>query len=309
VGVRRLRDVSRPISLDEAAKRAASLPCWSRRVDPQPLKGGITNRNFIVEDRGRRFVVRIGGDIPEHMVVRANDVAAARAAHAAGISPEVIHAESDAVVLGFIEGRTLTAEDVHDEAMLARVLSLMIACHREVPKYLRGPVLAFWVFHVIRDYFARLRDAGGRRSSELPGLVAIAERLEAQLGRIELVFGHNDWLAANIIDDGRKLWLIDWDYAGFNSPLFDIGNLSGNNALSAAQEEWLLQHYFEREVDDDLRRRYAAMKCAALLREAMWSLVAELYSTIDHDFAGYTDTSLAGFARAVQEFEKDWGSL
>jgi thiamine kinase-like enzyme len=304
-----MRDAADPISLEDAAKRAAELPCWSAPVSPEPLKGGITNRNFIVADRGQRFVVRIGGDIPEHMVVRANDIAAARAAHAAGISPEVIHAESDAVVLRFVEGRTLMAEDVRNDAMLGRVLELMTRCHRDVPKFLRGPVLAFWVFHVIRDYFARLRDEGGRRNGELPGLVAIAEKLEAQVGRVELVFGHNDWLAANIIDDGRKLWLIDWDYAGFNSPLFDIGNLSGNNALSAAQEQWLLQHYFGRGVDDDLRRRYAAMKCAALLREAMWSLVAEAYSTIDHDFAGYTDTSLAGFATAVEDFERNWGRL
>jgi thiamine kinase-like enzyme len=295
--------------LERAARRAAQLPCWSGQVTPEPLQGGITNRNFIVVDRGQKFVVRIGGDIPEHMVVRANDVAASRAAHAAGISPEVIHAESDAVVLRFIEGRTLTAADVRDDATLARVLTLMTACHRDVPKFLRGPVLAFWVFHVIRDYFARLRDAGGRRNDELPGLVAIAERLEAHLRRVAIVFGHNDWLAANIIDDGKKLWLIDWDYAGLNSPLSDLANLAGNNALSDVQEGWLLQHYFERPVDDDLRRRYAAMKCAVLLREAMWSLVAELYSTIDHDFAGYTDTSLAGFVKAVQEFEKDWGKL
>lgn len=295
--------------MEAAARRAAELMCWSQRVEPEPLKGGITNRNFIVRDRGERFVVRIGGDIPEHMVVRANDIAAARAAHAAGISPEVIHAEADAVVLRFIEGRTLTAEDVRGAAMLARALDLMKSCHREVVKHLRGPVLAFWVFHVIRDYFARLRDAGGRHAGELPRLVAIAEKLETQLGRVELVFGHNDLLAANIIDDGQKLWLIDWDYAGFNSPLFDIGGLSANNQLAPAQEQWLLAQYFERPVDDDLRRRYAAMKCVALLREAMWSLVAEAYSTIDHDFVGYTDTSLAGFAKAVDDFERDWGRV
>jgi thiamine kinase-like enzyme len=304
-----MRDAANPISLDDAAKRAAELPCWSAPVAPEPLKGGITNRNFVVRDRGQRYVVRIGSDIPEHMVVRANDIAAARAAHAAGISPEVIHAEGDAMVLRFVDGRTLTAEDVRDEAMLIRVLALVKTCHRDVPKYLRGPVLAFWVFHVIRDYFARLRNAGGRRHDELPGLVAIAEKLEPQLGRVELVFGHNDLLAANIIDDGKKLWLIDWDYAGFNSPLFDLGGLAANNQLAGAQEQWLLAQYFECAVDDDLRRRYAAMKCAALLREAMWSLVAEAYSTIDHDFAGYTDTSLAGFAKAVQDFEQDWGRL
>ncbi|MEE8625988.1 MAG: hypothetical protein V3T19_11660, partial [Acidiferrobacterales bacterium] len=73
-------------------------------MDPQPLTGGITNANFIVDDAGKRYFVRVGDDIPLHGVMRFNELAASRAAYEAGISPEVIHHESGAIVMRFIEG-------------------------------------------------------------------------------------------------------------------------------------------------------------------------------------------------------------
>ena len=84
---------------------------------------------------------------------------------------------------------------------------------------------------------------------ELPRLLAAAEQLENSVGPIELVFGHNDLLAANLIDDGARLWLVDWEYGGFNSPLFDLGGLASNNELSPEQEDWLLEAYFERRPE------------------------------------------------------------
>ena len=59
------------------------------------------------------------------------------------------------------------------------------------------------------------------------------------------MFGHNDLLAANLIDDGERLWLVDWEYGGFNSPLFDLGGLASNNELPPELEEWLLEPYFD----------------------------------------------------------------
>ena len=70
---------------------------------PEPLGGGITNVNFVVEDNGRKYVARIGEDIPVHQVMRFNELAASRAAHAAGLSPPVVHAEPGALVLDHIE--------------------------------------------------------------------------------------------------------------------------------------------------------------------------------------------------------------
>ncbi len=123
------------------------------------------------------------------------------------------------------------------------------------------------------------------------------------MGRVSVVFGHNDLLAANFIDDGERLWLIDWDYAGFNSPLFDLGGLASNNELPAHSEDALLERYFEAALTDELRHRYAAMKCASLLREAMWSMVSEHSSSVDFDFVAYTDMNLRRFEDAWAGFE------
>jgi thiamine kinase-like enzyme len=275
---------------------------WQGEVDPQPLSGGITNVNFLVEDAGRRYVVRVGDDIPIHQVKRFNELAASRAAAEAGISPAVVHHEPGILVLDFIEGKTRAAEDLRRPEILELALPLVARCHRDVPEHLRGAVLAFWVFHVIRDYGWTLKEGDSAHASLLPAFTELAGKLEQAVGPVEIVFGHNDLLPANFIDDGSRLWLIDWDYAGFNSPLFDLGGLASNNELSSEQEDWMLETYFERPIDDALRRRYQAMKCASLLRETLWSMVSEIHSDIDFDYAAYTAENLARFQGAVKEF-------
>jgi len=137
----------------------------------------------------------------------------------------------------------------------------------------------------------------------LPELLKISEHLEQAAGPFDIVFGHNDLLAANIMDDGARLWLIDWDYAGFNTPLFDLGGLASNNGLTEAQETQMLELYFEKPLTDDLLHRYGAMKCASLLRETMWSMVSEITSPLDIDFAAYTAENLTRFQTAYQIYK------
>ena len=91
------------------------------------------------------------------------------------------------------------------------------------------------------------------------------------------------------------MWLVDWEYAGFNSPLFDLGGLASNSELSPEQAERVLSLYFDKPVDDQLRRRASAMTAASLLRETMWSMVSEIYSTVDFDYAAYTAENLRRF--------------
>jgi len=156
---------------------------------------------------------------------------------------------------------------------------------------------------VIRDYAGTLRDGNSRMLDALPRLLEISGALERQVGPVQLVFGHNDLLAANFIDDGDRLWLVDWDYAGFNSPLFDLGGLASNNLLDAGQEAWVLGEYFGTQAGAALMRRYQAMKCASLLRESMWSMVSEIHSSLDFDYVAYTDENLARFERAWAAFQ------
>jgi thiamine kinase-like enzyme len=286
-----------------ARDRVAHLDFWSSHVEPEPLAGGITNTNFIVDDQGERFVVRIGDDIPIHGVMRFNEIAAARAAHAAGISPEIVYSADGVIIMRFIEGQTFTEQEVRKQQNLERIMPLIQACHNEIPKHFRGPALVFWPFHVCRSYIHTAREGNSRMIDLLPRFLDINEELEKTVGEIKLVFGHNDLLAANFIDDGKRLWLLDWDYAGYNAALFDLTNLSSNNELSPEQEDWILETYYQQPVTDRLHSRFAAMKCASLLRETLWSIVSEIHSTLDFDYEKYTEKNLSRFEKAYKTFQ------
>jgi thiamine kinase-like enzyme len=282
--------------------RALSLPIWTGEVRAEPLGGGITNLNLLVTDSRRRAVVRIGDDIRVHQIMRFNELAASRAAHAAGVSPAVLHHEPGALVIDFVDGRTMTARDLREQDLLEQALALIMHAHRDIPRHLRGPALAFWVFQVLRDYARTLEDSLSPHADAIGPLMAEAADLEAAVGRIEMVFGHNDLLPANFLHDGTRMWLIDWDYAGWGSPLFDLGGLAANAGLDAGQEAWMLQAYFGEPPDAALWRRYRAMKAAAALREAMWSMVQEGLSTLDFDYARYTAGCLDSYRHALAEF-------
>jgi thiamine kinase-like enzyme len=282
--------------------RIRNLGIWRGAITVEPLSGGMTNRNYLVKDGGRIVAVRFGEDIPVHMISRTNELAASRAAHAAGISPEILHHAPGMLVMAYLEARTLTPADIDHPAMIQRIIPLLRACHTDIPKYFRGPAMIFWVFQVIRDYANTLRDGDSAYLPELKFLLQRTETLEAAAGPFSIIFGHNDLLAANILDDGKRLWLIDWDYAGFNSPLFDLGGLASNNSLPAERENSLLEAYFEVPMHDGLWRRYQAMKCASLLRETMWSMVSEIHSTIGFDYKTYTAENRARFESAYAAF-------
>ena len=284
--------------------RILALPIWQGEVTATPLGGGRTNLNFTVEDATGKYVARLGEDIPAHHVMRFNELAASRAAHAAGLSPEVVFADEGITVIRHIQSKTLEEADVGKPEYLSRIVALMKQCHTDVPTYLRGPALVFWVFHVIRDYAATLEAHGSPHAAKAREYLKIAKQLEADIGPVELVFGHNDLMAANILDDGQRLWLIDWDYAGFNSPLFDLGGLASNNGLTEVQEIEMLTHYYGTPPNADLQRRYSAMKCASLMREVMWSMVSEVVSDLDVDYASYTSENITRFEQAYAGFAR-----
>jgi thiamine kinase-like enzyme len=282
--------------------RALDLPIWTGTPRAEVLGGGITNLNVLVTDSARSAVVRIGDDIPVHQIMRFNELAASRAAHAAGVSPAVLYHEPGALVIDFVAGQTMTAEALRDQDRLEQALALVMHAHRDIPRHLRGPALTFWVFHVLRDYAATLDEGRSRHRPALPDLLDEAADLERVVGRIDLVFGHNDLLPANFLHDGTRMWLIDWDYAGWGSPLFDLGGLAANCGLDSGQEDWLLAAYFGTAPDADLWRRYRAMKAAAALREAMWSMVQENHSDLDFDYAAYTAGYLDTYRAALADF-------
>ncbi|MDH3219389.1 MAG: phosphotransferase [Gammaproteobacteria bacterium] len=280
---------------NSAADRIASLPCWQGKIDIEPLSGGMTNLNFKISDGAVDYVVRLGEDDPVHLISRANEIASCRAAFEIGVSPELVYHEPGILVVRFVDGKVFDEADVRVERNLRRIVDLLQHFHRALPQRFNGVAVMFWVFQVLRHYQNLLTQGGSAHAARLPELARIAAQLESAVGPIDIVFGHNDLLPANFIDDGERIWLIDFDYAGFNSPLFDLSNLASNNELDDAQEKAMLERYYGVAADERRLASYHAMKCASLLREALWSMVSELYSRVDMDFADYTHKNLSRF--------------
>lgn len=135
---------------DDLESKLAALPCWRGPVSFEPLKGGLTNISYVVADRGEKFVVRFGADIPVHHVFRERERAASIAAFEAGLSPEIVYGETGIIVMRFVSGRTFVEADLRGN--VDRLVNVLKDCHARVGRRLRGPANAFWVFHVIRDY-------------------------------------------------------------------------------------------------------------------------------------------------------------
>jgi thiamine kinase-like enzyme len=287
--------------MTSAIEKAAGLACFENPQDIELLGGGITNVNLTVRDGDRRYVVRLGDDIPEHGVMRWHELALSRAAEAAGVSPSVVHHEPGVLVLDFIAAETYDEAAVRDEANLPRIVDLVAKAHRSIGAHLVTPVLSFWPYQVNRSYVTRLIADGTPHQALLPELMQEQEGLAAATGPVELVIGHNDLLAANILDDGDRLWLIDWEYGGFNTPLFDLAGLAGNNGLREAQERAMLEQYFN-APPDGCWRAYQAMKCASLMRETLWSMTSELHSDLDFDYSAYTEDNLSRLRAALADF-------
>ena len=291
---------------DSAANRITELPCWKHPVGIEPLSGGMTNLNFKITDGDECFVVRLGEDDPIHLISRRNEIASCEAAFGIGISPELVYHEPGILVVRFVEGRVFGEADVRDDDNLQRIVALLNRFHHEMPQRFDEIPVMFWVFQVLRHYHNMLAQGQSTHAKRLPELAQIGRELEAAVGPVEIVFGHNDLLAANFIDDGEQIWLIDFDYAGFNSPLFDLSNLASNSELSPQQEQTMLENYFDVSPNRATLKSYHAMKCASLLRETLWSMVSELYSQVDMDFADYTLKNLSRFESAYAEYSKTY---
>ncbi|MFL2514526.1 MAG: phosphotransferase [Alphaproteobacteria bacterium] len=277
----------------DAIEKIKTLSIWKNDLTINPLEGGITNLNFLVNHGNEKLVVRLGQDIPEHLVYRSNEINVSKAAHEIGVSPKLIHSEQGVLVLEFIESETLDPKGVQKN--LEKIIPVIKKIHNEIPNFLSGQPAIFWVFHVIKYYANFLRSNHSIHQNKIDDLLLKASKLEKLSSPREIVFGHNDFLAANFLDDGSKIWVVDWEYGGFNDPLFDIGGLASNNDFKQDLEKEALEMYYEKSISNDFLLKYDSMKTASLLRETMWSMVSEITSKLDFDYGEYTQENLSKF--------------
>ena len=134
----------------EQKNSVLSLPIWKNKVSLEAIKGGMTNQNFLVNDGPNQYFVRLGKDIPEHLIFRQNEISVSKAASLAGVSPKFVHSEEGITVFEYIQSTTYNADLIIKN--LDKIIEVIKKIHTTIPQYLEGQPPLFWVFHVIQHY-------------------------------------------------------------------------------------------------------------------------------------------------------------
>jgi thiamine kinase-like enzyme len=282
-----------------------------RELTLTALSGGITNRNFLIAITGEpdRYVIRLAGN-DTHLLGISREVehAATVAAAGVGVGPEVtafIRPEGY-LVTRFIEGSPVSFDQVREPDTLARIADSLRRIHQ-------GPPIPglFVPLRIVAAYKALAQARGVRIPPEYGLAEAIGRRIELAClaDPIELRPCHNDLLNANFIDDGSRIRIVDWEYAGMGDPYFDLGNFSINHELTPDDDAHLLAFY-EGPARIDHLARLTLMRVVSDFREAMWGVLQQGISTLDVDFVAYagehfdrllSNASTPAFERALRE--------
>ena len=287
----------------------------ARELTLTALSGGITNRNFLITIRREpvRYVIRLAGN-DTHLLGISREVehAATVAAAGVGVGPEVtafIRPEGY-LVTRFIEGSPVSLEQVRERDTLARVADSLRRIHD-------GPPIPglFVPLRIVEAYRALAQARGVRIPPEYELASAIGRRIELAClaDPVELRPCHNDLLNANFIDDGSRIRIVDWEYAGMGDPYFDLGNFSINHELTPDDDAWLLAAY-EGAAHIDHLARLTLMRVVSDFREAMWGVLQQGISTLDVDFVAYagehfdrllSNATTPAFEKALREAAGD----
>jgi thiamine kinase-like enzyme len=271
------------------------------------LPGGLTNRNYKVTTPDGVFVARVSSVGSELLAINRdceyrNSVIAAAAGAGA---PVVEYRPQDRLlVLGYLDGRTLSAADVASEQNIPRIAA---ACRRlhEGGRFGND----FDMFGIQRGYRAVARTRGFRIPDgydDLAPQLAAAEKALAV--RPEgTVPCNNDLLPANFIDDGDRVWLIDYELSGNNDPCFELGNIAAESHLPREGLAELVRHYFGRPRPSRVARSWLLGGLIGMYGWTLWGAIQHGASPIDFDFWGW---SMERFERAARGFTaRDFGEL
>ena len=280
---------------------------WPGRVTSfEPLGGGITNRNFKVAlDGDEPVVLRVGGKDTELLGIdRGAEHAASVAAAAAGIAPPVVtFVEPEGyLVTRFVGGAPVGPDRLRER--LPEVAVLLRRFHERPPIPSR-----FDSFRVVEAYASTAAAHGVDVPASYDAAKRTADEIERLRVRQRPCPCHNDLLNANFIDDGARIWLVDWEYAGMGDVFFDLANFSVNHELADGENRTLLEAYSGAARDEDLAA-LLLMRFMSDFREAMWGVVQQAISDLDFDFVAYADEHFARLERTAEDpgFRKALGA-
>jgi thiamine kinase-like enzyme len=284
----------------------AAIPEWAgRQVVAEEIAGGLTNRNYRVEIDGEPVFVRVPGADTELLAVdRGNELANNRAAAEAGVGPRVLHhlPAWDVMVLEWLPGRTLSNETCLEPGTPERIADVLRRLHA-------GPRFRddFDMVRLTERYLRVVDERAMRIPHGYREHVRLLPRIEAALAAqpLPIVPCHNDLLAANYIDDGARLWIVDYEYSGNDDPTFELGNTCQELGWDDARVEALCAAYFGRASEALLAR----MRLQMIMSDVGWTLWAAIQasvSAIDYDFRGWAEERWGRAAAAMDgpDFER-----
>lgn len=290
-----------PFTLTDAQLNALldQLPTLSGRPRQlEELSGGLTNRNVKVTTPDGVYVARCTDTSANHLGIdRDNECFNSRAAAAAGVGAPVIDYRPDLGVLliGYLNGATLSNADFARPGVIAKVAHACRALHSG-PRF-RG---RFDMFERQAGYLKVVQDNGFRIPA---GYLDYADQF-ATVARVLTATDqtpvpcNNDLLAANFVEDGDKVWLIDYEYSGNNDPCFELGNTSCECQLSAEQREELVSAYYGRPLRNKIARA-RIQGFVGMYGWTLWGAIQNGSSPLDFDFWGW---AMERYEGAVAEF-------
>ena len=269
-----------------------------RSTQVEPLGGGITNHNFKVDVDGEAFVLRVGGKDTDLLGIdRFVEHDASRVAAALGIGPGVAaFVEPEGyLVTRFISGEPIPPEKMRQPKTIARTAKTLLQLHD-------GPPIPgrFDSFRVIESYCVTATAHGVRSPDAYEPAKKIADEIERKRKQQKLTPCHNDLLNANFIDDGERIRIVDWEYAGMGDRFFDLANFSINHEFGEEENEALLASY-RGEVEESDRAALRLMRFMSDFREAMWGVVQQGISELEFDFVEYANEHFARLERTASE--------
>ncbi len=274
-----------------------AIPATARRPRTvEELPGGLTNRNLKVSNADGVCIVRLR--IEGHSLLgidREHEYANTVAAAATGVGAPVLHHRpGEGLTVGFLPGRTLTDDDLHDPAVLGRVAAACRALHA-------GPRFGndFDMFAVQARYRRVVAEHGFRLPPGYDDFAPAVAAMREALGPRVTVPCHNDLLAANMLDDGTHVRLVDYEYAGNNDAAFELGNIWSEAALPPELLDVLVTAYYGRPRPVQVARA-RLFGTLAKYGWTLWASIQDGSSPMDFDFWSW---GMAKYERAVAEFE------
>lgn len=271
---------------DDIRAICATIPALAGQDGPAERLGGLTNRVYRLGD----LILRVPGEGTAAYIDRAHEAETARLAAAAGVSPQVLYADpaTGLMVTRHVPSVTMTPSGFRTipgaVERAARALRQLHGSGATFP-------FRFALFDMIDDYLAILAPRDVALPEGYHAVLAEAETVRAALDAAPLPVApcHCDPLCENFLDAGDRMWIVDWEYAGMNDPMWDLGDLSVEGGFDAGQDAALLHAYFSGSPAPADHGRMVIYKAMCDLLWTLWGLIQLSDGNPADDFRAYAD--------------------